>query len=1042
MLPQKLTISGFGPYGGVVTVDFTRFNGKGLFLITGDTGAGKTSIFDAITFALYGKLTDEERDPKDFRSHFASFNTETYVEMTFIHKGVNYHIYRKPTYAYYNKSGKLQTATSKTELYYEGALQLNTASLVNKKVIEVLGIQYGQWKQISMIAQGEFRKVLNTDTKEREKIFRKIFSTIAIEAFQKDIAEQYNSVNKQCESADVQIRSAIELIKIDETCSEYENFKVLNGPAFANEYVEVLTKQNESDDLALSDITSKRDTNDKEKLSLTEQRTKAEQTNKDLKDLKAATEKKAALDSEKAQIEELREEIVLIEKVFSNVKSQRNEIKTLEKDIKSLEDKIGASKKIIAEKQADSEVKKKEKEDAESKQPRSKELGDKIATLNEKIPSYETLSKAEQRLIEMNAEYKNLTADRDDAIKERDDINNKITEYRGYLNQHERTDEEIAVLDGDLKAHKSNGDKLRKIDGNLKKYTGSQNKLIPLQKELEYDIARLESLRNEYAEQETLFYSSQAGILSKKLVNGEPCPVCGSIEHPHPAELPEGYISKEALDELKKNSDEQQSIVNEKTNRYTEDRAASDSILKTCIDDLAEFNIECVTAEDVENSLKELMSDTSDKIKESTEKIDDLRPISERVSQIRKELNSELDNKQKEATKKADSLIEGCNIFYNNIAKQRGEIEQIRKGLEFESEEKLIEEINKLSKEKKNIDDKIDRTTKAHDKVINEISEETRSLNDNTASHSEKTTGLAAKLDDLNKYYSEISIDDKKAAEILLLTDSEIQKKRKVISDHDNDVNHNLKDIARLTESTKDKEYQDTSIFDTRISEIDVIIKDQNDRITSLSSRKEINGNVITKIIKAQKDIEKISSKRQELKELSDVATGAIGDKMSFETYVQSLYFKRVLFFANLRLKKMTSGRYELIPREKSDDNRSKFGLDIDVFDNYTGSSRPSETLSGGESFMAALSLALGLSDMIQRMNGGIRVDTLFVDEGFGSLDQDTLKASLSMLSELSESNVLIGIISHVEALKQQVDRKIIVCNNDHTRHGSYIKQE
>jgi exonuclease SbcC len=258
----------------------------------------------------------------------------------------------------------------------------------------------------------------------------------------------------------------------------------------------------------------------------------------------------------------------------------------------------------------------------------------------------------------------------------------------------------------------------------------------------------------------------------------------------------------------------------------------------------------------------------------------------------------------------------------------------------------------------------------------------------------------------------------------------------------DNEVSINGKDLERLAKETHGKEPADLSSFDSKIDEIDNAIKAMNSRITILSSRLATNRNAMDTIDKASKNMMELSKKRQDIKEIADVASGAVGDKMSFETFIQSLYFKRVLHFANLRMRKMTSGRYELVPREETKDSRSKFGLDIDVFDNYTGRSRPSETLSGGESFMAALSLALGRSDMIQRVNGGIRVDTLFVDEGFGSLNQDALKASIAMLMELSESDVLIGIISHVEALKQQIDRKIIVRNNSNVHLGSYIEVE
>ncbi|MDY0246905.1 MAG: SMC family ATPase, partial [Methanosarcina mazei] len=208
MIPHKLVMSAFGPYGGKVSVDFDVFGGKGLFLITGNTGAGKTSIFDAVTFALYGRLTDPERDPKDFRSHFASKDMETFVELDFTHNGTDYRIYRRPQYLRPSRDGiKLQTVQQKVELTWEVGAESAWTS-VNRKIVEILGIEYDQWKQISMIAQGEFRKVLNTDTKEREKIFRRIFSTDSVEAFQQSMLEKYRDMNRKCEKADAEIETA------------------------------------------------------------------------------------------------------------------------------------------------------------------------------------------------------------------------------------------------------------------------------------------------------------------------------------------------------------------------------------------------------------------------------------------------------------------------------------------------------------------------------------------------------------------------------------------------------------------------------------------------------------------------------------------------------------------------------------------------------------------------------------------------------------------------------------------------------------------
>ncbi len=374
-------------------------------------------------------------------------------------------------------------------------------------------------------------------------------------------------------------------------------------------------------------------------------------------------------------------------------------------------------------------------------------------------------------------------------------------------------------------------------------------------------------------------------------------------------------------------------------------------------------------------------------------------------------------------------------------ATQTQKVNQMKEGLEYASEELLLSAVNELGEFKNKIDSAISEADKDLNNAKLELTSAKTELDGYEKQIEEKKTSISSKKSELEEIYRRLSINEEDA-EMLLSKEPEIGPLQKEIATYDNKVSIKGNDLERLAKETNGKETVDLSSFDSKIYEIENAIKAINSKITTISSRLDTNRNAMDTINKASKDVTELTKKRQDFKEIADVASGAMGDKMSFETFIQSLYFKRVLHFANLRMRKMTAGRYELIPREATKDGRSRFGLDIDVFDNYTGTSRPSETLSGGESFMAALSLALGLSDMIQRVNGGIRVDTLFVDEGFGSLDQDTLKASIAMLMELSESDVLIGIISHVDALKQQIDRKIIVRNNSNAHRGSYIEVE
>ncbi|MDD3987292.1 MAG: SMC family ATPase [Candidatus Methanomethylophilaceae archaeon] len=1041
MIPHKLVMSAFGPYGGKVSVDFDVFGGKGLFLITGNTGAGKTSIFDAVTFALYGRLTDPERDPKDFRSHFASKDMETFVELDFTHNGTDYRIYRRPQYLRPSRDGiKLQTVQQKVELTWEVGAESAWTS-VNRKIVEILGIEYDQWKQISMIAQGEFRKVLNTDTKEREKIFRRIFSTDSVEAFQQSMLEKYRDMNRKCEKADAEIETATGFIMIDESCPRYEEYKELKGSAYVEEYIDILSGQNGTDEEELASLRTNLDGKSGEKDSAIRSKTEAESINRLFEDLKRAQGRAEELSLKKEEIDGKRTELGSVRDVVAQVKAPRSALLSLKKEADILGESIRNVNKKVAGLQESVTLFEESKRKADSMKPESENLAVRIENLESKKGMYAKLSSEDEELKRIESKHSQIEKQLTGAKEEQKGLSEKIRKYREFLNEHEDVGEKISKLKSSMESAKRDLEVLSDISKKLKNHKSFSDSLVIKKKELGEASQKLTSLREEHMDKESIFYASQAGILAQLLKDNEPCPVCGSEHHPAPATVAEDGITKEELDILKEKYEAQNDAVSKIIAECASLNKDADASLNDCKSRLAGLGKACVTADDVAEALKNLTASRTDTFTESKKKISDLEPISENVKNIRIELNDSLDGKKT----KADEDVEKLNLEFSASqtarATQTQKVNQMKEGLEYASEELLLSAVNELGEFKNKIDSAISEADKDLNNAKLELTSAKTELDGYENQIKEKKTSISSKKSELEEIYRRLSINEEDA-EMLLSKEPEIGPMQKEIATYDNKVSINGNDLERLAKETNGKETVDLSSFDSKIYEIENAIKAINSKITTISSRLDTNRNAMDTINKASKDVTELTKKRQDFKEIADVASGAMGDKMSFETFIQSLYFKRVLHFANLRMRKMTSGRYELIPREATKDGRSRFGLDIDVFDNYTGTSRPSETLSGGESFMAALSLALGLSDMIQRVNGGIRVDTLFVDEGFGSLDQDTLKASIAMLMELSESDVLIGIISHVDALKQQIDRKIIVRNNSNAHRGSYIEVE
>ncbi|MFA7031176.1 MAG: SMC family ATPase, partial [Candidatus Methanomethylophilaceae archaeon] len=470
MIPHKLVMSAFGPYGGKVSVDFDVFGGKGLFLITGNTGAGKTSIFDAVTFALYGRLTDPERDPKDFRSHFASKDMETFVELDFTHNGTDYRIYRRPQYLRPSRDGiKLQTVQQKVELTWEVGAESAWTS-VNRKIVEILGIEYDQWKQISMIAQGEFRKVLNTDTKEREKIFRRIFSTDSVEAFQQSMLEKYRDMNRKCEKADAEIETATGFIVIDESCPRYEEYKELKGSAYVEEYIDILSGQNGTDKNELTSLNAERDIKSGEKDSAIRSKTEAESINRLFKDLKDARDRAEELCLKKEDMDGKRKELGSIRSVVAQVKAPRSALLSLKKEADGLEESIRNANTKVAGLQESVALFDNSKREADSMKPESEKLTGKIKNLESKKGMYASLSSEDEELKRIESKHSQIEKQLTGAKEEQKGLSEKIREYREFLNEHEDVGEEISKLKSSMESAKRDLEVLSDISKKLKNH--------------------------------------------------------------------------------------------------------------------------------------------------------------------------------------------------------------------------------------------------------------------------------------------------------------------------------------------------------------------------------------------------------------------------------------------------------------------------------------------------------------------------------------------------------------------------------------------
>lgn len=897
MKPINIIISAFGPYKDKVIIDFTKLGENGIFLITGDTGAGKTSIFDAISFAVFGEVSGSNRPIQSIRSDFADPETETFVELEFLHKNKIYKILRNPTYEKPKKKGDGFTKkTADASLEFDDKVVTGIKN-VDTKIEEILGINAKQFKQIAMLAQGEFLKILFAESKDRTEIFRKIFDTNIYNLIAKKLKEKLkdNEENLKELKNSFTTNTANILWSVENKVDI--SAKDLNEVDIAT-VVEVLKseiKNNEAENIKLQEKILKKE----QEINVDEENIKKqEELNIKIKNYNELLKKQIEYKQQEKEIEELKTKISKNQKAKERIKPKEEKVKNQEEQIQRLEkDLENLNTKII------------------DGQKKEKEHNTKIELVN--------------KIGEIYKEYCNCVEIKDELLEKANRLKN------------------IEKLE------------LKKAE-QVKEYTKIEN---------EYKVMNVD-----YLEKEDEFFKEQAGILAEKLEENKPCPVCGSIEHPKIAQKSVSVLTKQELDVLKKSLENKQKEKQLKQEECIKTNSQINTLVEEFKDDSnEEFNLE---------KFKNLIRDEFNKNKEKLEINEKM--ISEEYNKL--SLNT-LVLKEFDFEKFKDGVIEAINLEKNELIKDQTIQEEKNKQL-LEGKTKLKEYNEEYSKELLNLGFKTEEEYKnvlIADKEIENLQKYVEQFNTNVTVNNTKILEIEKEVKDKQK----LDLTESKAK--LIKAKNELEEERKVHIQAKGKLDNNTRIYNLLTENSKElkKKMKDFLIYD----------------------------------------------------ELNRTANGTLPGKkrIEFEQYVQATYFDMVILEANKRLAKMTENRYWLVRKEEPEKISDKVGLDLEVVDNYNGKKRDVKSLSGGEAFKAALSLALGLSDVIQSYSGGVVIDTLFIDEGFGSLDTESREQAINTLSLLIDNNKLIGIISHVTELKERIDKKIIVTK---TNDGSKIEIE
>lgn len=1057
MKPIKLIMSAFGPYADEMPpIDFTDFEEKGLFLISGDTGAGKTTIFDAICFALYGETSGKFRDTKNLRSEYAKESTETYVDFYFTHQGRDYHVWRRPEYERKKQRGTGVTSVKENAIFYSGDnTPIEGKTQVNEAIRELLHIDEKQFKQIAMIAQGEFWALLNAKTEERTKILRTIFQTSgynSIEYKLKDRMDASYKLKSNTENSIVQYFNDVEADtedKFAEQLSDLQNRAKRSGSAWnLEEITEIMKDLIKSDNGRLKVAKTELQEAEKELEGSKKELATAETNNGFIKKLEELRDKEKELKEKKKGIDE-KEALLTRQKlatrevnpVYTSWKEKSDAIRELKEKIAKKKDDVTEANKKVTEAEKAYEEAKKDKPEADKLQ----KLVDKITEEEEK----------HQQRDDLTVEIDELKGAIEGFVKEEKELKEREEALKSRIKSLKETQKDLKGTPEKLSEAKTQGEKLSDLLNDIEEIIDKKlpdwekKKKVLKTKQDKFEIAResFEEAKNAREKAERILENCRAGILAEGLVDGQKCPVCGSIHHPELARIPSEAVTEEEFNELK---DKEAELQKGKVEANTDAEKAK-TVLEQYEEQLRVDILDClenkfIETDDNYSGLDELIKGVKgakkivvDKIKENTKEQNALERDNEELGKadyaLEKALGEETDTLNKDnvdfTTKK------------HKTESAKAEKEAVLKTLvklSFDSWETADAERKKAEKQITKISRLIESTDKDKNDADKELASEQASLKT-----MEETMGKEEKEEKTRKNKLDDTISKNKFESVdemlkLVLSEDDISKIDEEIGEYKQKVATNKKQIEDAEKDAKGRKVIDVDSLKEKCEVGQNYVEGKRGIVNLIENRLNSNKDKLEKITSQESNLEKARKENGICTRLYNLVKGTTGNgKITLEQYIQAAGFDGIIAAANRRLLPMSDGQYELYRQEDSLGKKSNTFLDLEVLDNYTGHRRPVGNLSGGESFKASLSLALGLSDTVSSNIGGIQMDALFVDEGFGTLDRKSIESAMDILINLSGTSKLVGIISHREELMENIPQQIRVKK---TKDGSKLTVE
>lgn len=1081
MKPTKLVMQAFGAYAEQTEIDFTQFEEKGLFLICGDTGAGKTTIFDAISYALYGEASGSYRDTKNLKSEYVDKKVESFVDFYFTHQGKDYHVCRKPSFKYTNRNGKPDEQAEKVIFYQpdgttlEGAKNVDGTKEKPGAIPQLLNMDAGQFMQVAMIAQGEFWKLLNAKTNERTEILRTIFQTDAYKKLElklknrmdvsfaarkereQSISQSFREVKVEpaeisegisgilaedlAEDSEEQPRSVVQRI-----CDLQE--KLQDSKAVWN-IEEMLTLLQ----AVIGEDTEKAKQKETVLAQAEEELQKLQGTLVSAKDNNAILERYArtkeeqeVLESQKGLFEERRIQIDRTKQATYKVKPEYDAWSAKEHEWERTKQLITDGAQTLADCQtragmADAKVK-----ETEALRPEAEQCQKIVDKVREEEPRYKEREMLQHELGQIQLQLAAQEQQEAALVTAEQTLQKRIGELQEQQAMRKEEPQQLAQAQA---AHDKLLDSQKKTESIAKNlipaWRRKQQELEEAQREYRKNQDAYESAKEAFTHADRLYRANLVGILASDLAEGDPCPVCGATHHEKLATLVEASVTAEQCKELKAVEEKKLDAFNQAT--------ASASSLRAVVQakelQLKEQIRGCMTPAFIGGveALEELLviferqrAKLVDAVAQSREQMDTLQQNCEKLREVEAMLARAQGTEMARLAEQRKSLVEERQSLIAKQAASQATLAALQT-LSYPDWEAAMQAGNHALARVKEIQTALDTAAKEKKSADEAVARVQASIATQKQALEQQKSDAQMLKQRLNEKLTACQFASVEEMQAQVATDAEIHAEEAKLADYDKKV---TEVAARLSQLEQEQDARHRTLVDLEQLQQEhtskrVQVETLRTALQAITFRIQNNCEKQQNIRAQQVAYEKAKKENDTSYRLYTLVSGQTRNgKITFEQYIQAAGFDSILQAANRHLLPMSDNQFQLYRQTNAVGKQTNTFLDLEVLDISTGKRRPVGNLSGGESFKASLSLALGLSDTIAENRGGIQMDALFVDEGFGTLDSKSLEETKDALLSMSGENKLVGIISHRDEL-MDIPQKLRVTKG---RGGSRIQME